>query len=322
MTHVPNRPQKVAILMGGASTEREVSLRSGRQISSALKEKGYIVCEIDPAEEFISSLNEFRPDVVFIALHGKFGEDGTIQGLLEILGYAYTGSGVMASALAMNKVMSKKIFIAEGLKTPLYNYYRREEIAAGERVQDEIGYQLSFPVIVKPVRQGSTIGVTRAWDETELGKAIEHALQFDDLVMVEQFIAGTEVTASVLGTADPEVLPLIEIESETGFYDYNAKYSKGMSRHIIPARIPPGTALKIERMALRAYQALDCRQFGRVDFMVSNDDIPYVLEVNTIPGLTETSLFPDAARAVGISFPDLAARLVNEAWTLAEGGAS
>ncbi len=307
--------------MGGASTERDVSLSTGRQISKALKDKGFVVSEIDPAEEFIGSLNEFQPDVVFIALHGKFGEDGTIQGLLEILGYIYTGSGVMASALAMNKVVSKKIFIAEGIETPLYHSFTREEIAGKERARDEIGDQLMFPVIVKPACQGSTIGITRANNETELGHALEHALQFDDLIIVEQFITGMEVTASVLGTANPEVLPLIEIVSETGFYDYNAKYSKGMSRHVIPARIPPSIALKIERMALRAYQAFDCRQFARVDFMVSEDNIPYVLEVNTIPGLTETSLFPDAARAVGIAFPDLVARLVNEAWTLAREGA-
>jgi D-alanine-D-alanine ligase len=147
------------------------------------------------------------------------------------------------------------------------------------------------------------------------------ALQYDDQVIVEQFISGIEVTASVLGACDPEVLPLIEIVSETGFYDYAAKYSKSLSHHIIPARIEPETALQIERIALRAYQALNCRQFARVDFILSRENIPYVLEVNTIPGLTETSLFPDAAKAVGISFPDLVARLVNEAWLLSKEGA-
>jgi D-alanine-D-alanine ligase len=313
-------PRKVAVLMGGASAEREVSLASGGQITKALLEKGYEVREIDPAGSFIGSLEEFEPDVVFIALHGKFGEDGTIQGLLEVLGYTYTGSQVLASALAMDKVMSKKVFLAEGITTPAYRSFRREDVADRSRTRDELGGLFSYPVIVKPSRQGSTIGVTKVEVEANLEQAINLALQFDDQAIVEQYIEGIEITASLLGTRDPEVLPLIEIVSETGFYDYTAKYSTTLSHHIIPARVAPEVALKIEQIALRAYQALNCRQFARVDFMVSNQNIPYVLEVNTIPGLTEASLFPDAARAVGISFPDLMERLVNEAWSLAREG--
>ncbi len=316
-----NGPKKVAVLMGGASAEREISLRTGAQISKALTGRGFDVTEFDPADEFISGLKEYGPDVVFIALHGKFGEDGTIQGLLEVLGYAYTGSGVLSSALAMDKVMSKKIFLAEGITTPAYRSFRREEIADRGRARDELGGLFLYPVIVKPSRQGSTIGVTKVEKEADLEPAIDLALQFDDQVIIEQFITGIEVTASVLGTRDPEVLPLIEIVSETGFYDYEAKYSKSLSHHIIPARVAPETALKIERIALSAYKALDCRQFARVDFMISRENIPYMLEVNTIPGLTETSLFPDSAKAVGISFSDLVARLVNEAWLLAKEGA-
>ncbi|MGD0623068.1 MAG: D-alanine--D-alanine ligase [Thermacetogeniaceae bacterium] len=314
-------PQRVAVLMGGTSAEREISLRTGGQISNALSERGFAVRKFDPAGKFISGLEEFNPDVVFIALHGKFGEDGTIQSLLEVLGYAYTGSGVLSSALAMDKVMSKKVFLAEGITTPAHRSFRKEEISDHERARDELGGLFSYPVIVKPSRQGSTIGVTKVEREVDLEQALDLALRFDDQVIVEQFIAGIEVTASVLGTRDPEVLPLIEIVSETGFYDYTAKYSKSLSHHIIPARVAPETALQIERIALRAYQALNCRQFARVDFMVSRENIPYVLEVNTIPGLTETSLFPDAAKAVGISFSDLVARLVNEAWLLSKEGA-
>jgi D-alanine-D-alanine ligase len=221
----------------------------------------------------------------------------------------------------MDKVMSKKIFLAEGITTPAYRSFRREEIADRGRARDELGGLFLYPVIVKPSRQGSTIGVTKVEKEADLESAIDLALQFDDQVIIEQFITGIEVTASVLGTRDPEVLPLIEIVSETGFYDYEAKYSKSLSHHIIPARVAPETALKIERIALSAYKALDCRQFARVDFMISRENIPYMLEVNTIPGLTETSLFPDSAKAVGISFSDLVARLVNEAWLLAKEGA-
>lgn len=311
-------PRKVAVLMGGASAEREVSLASGGQISKALLDRGYEVRKIDPVGRFVGSLEEYKPDVVFIALHGKLGEDGTIQGLLEVLGYIYTGSQVLASALAMDKVMSKKVFLAEGITTPAYRCFRREEVADRGRTRDELGDLFSYPVVVKPSRQGSTIGVTRVEDEAGLGQAINLALQFDDQVIVEQYIDGIEVTASLLGARDPEALPLIEIVSETGFYDYTAKYSTSLSHHIIPARVAPEVALKIEQIALRAYKALNCRQFARVDFIVSNQNIPYVLEVNTIPGLTEASLFPDAARAVGISFPDLVERLVNEAWSLAK----
>lgn len=316
-----NSPQRVAVMMGGNSSEREVSLRTGSQISKALHEKDFEVRELDPAGKFISNLEEFNPDVVFIALHGKYGEDGTIQGLLEMLGYAYTGSGVLASALAMDKVMSKKVFVAEGITTPAYRSFRKEDIADRERTRDELAELFSYPVIVKPSRQGSTIGIARAGNKAELEHALKLAIQFDDEVLVEQFIEGMEITASVLGTRNPEVLPLIEIISDTGFYDYEAKYSASLSHHIIPARIAPEIALKIERLALHAYQALGCRQFARVDFMVNSEHVPYVLEVNTIPGLTETSLFPDSAKAVGITFTDLVARLVKEAWLLSKEGA-
>ncbi len=316
-----NRPKRVAVMMGGNSSEREISLRTGGQISKALREKDFEAREFDAADRFIINLEEFNPDVVFIALHGKYGEDGTIQGLLEMLGYAYTGSGVLASALAMDKVMSKKVFTAEGITTPAYRSFRKEDIVDRERARDELAELLSYPVIVKPSRQGSTIGISRAGNRAELEQALELAIQFDDELLVEQFIEGMEVTASVLGTRNPEVLPLIEIISDTGFYDYEAKYNLSLSHHIIPARVAPEIALKIERIALRAYQALNCRQFARVDFILSAEQVPYVLEVNTIPGLTETSLFPDSAKAVGISFSDLVARLVNEAWLLKKEGA-
>lgn len=314
------KPGKVAVLLGGRSSEREISISSGKQISKALSESGYLVREIDPAENLVQSLEDFSPDVVFVALHGKHGEDGTIQGLLEMLGFVYTGSGVLASALAMDKVMTKKILIYEGIVTPPFYIFNGEELKKGnlEREIANAVAQIGLPMVIKPARQGSTIGISVARSEAELEMSINEALQYDTKIFGEKFIEGVEVTASVLGSTKPQVLPLIEIVSETGFYDYTAKYSKGLSHHIIPARISPQAAGKVEEMALKTFKALDCRQFARVDFIVGKDDTAYVLEVNTIPGMTELSLFPDAAKAAGISFSQLVSKLVDEAWSLAK----
>lgn len=312
--------RKVAVLLGGRSSEREISIRSGKQISKALSESGYLVREIDPAENLVQSLEEFSPDVVFIALHGKYGEDGTIQGLLEMLGFVYTGSGVLASALAMDKVMTKKILKYEGIETPPFYIFNEEELRNGNLKKETISAieQIGLPMVIKPARQGSTIGISVARNETDLEKAIDDALLYDTKIFGEKFIEGVEVTASVLGATQPQVLPLIEIVSETGFYDYTAKYSQGLSHHIIPARISPQAARKVEEMALKTFKALDCRQFARVDFIVGKDNTVYVLEVNTIPGMTELSLFPDAAKAAGISFGQLVSKIVDDAWFLAK----
>jgi len=308
------KPRKIAVLMGGRSAEREISQKTGRQISQALIEKGYEVKQIDPAGDLVGELQEFLPDVVFIALHGRYGEDGTMQGLLEILGFPYTGSGVLSSALCMDKVMAKKIMEYEGIPTPPYKFlteqYDRSTI---ESLKKELG----LPLVVKPSREGSTIGVSIVREEDELEKALHEAFKYDQSVLVEKYIDGIELTAAVLGTKEPRVLPLIEIVSETGFYDYTAKYTPGMSHHIIPARIPAEAAAKVEEMALRTYKAMNCSQFARVDFMLNKEYEPFVLETNTIPGMTETSLFPDAARAAGISFPELVSLLVDEAFLIA-----
>ncbi|HAA90147.1 MAG: D-alanine--D-alanine ligase [Thermoanaerobacterales bacterium 50_218] len=311
------KPKKVAVLLGGTSSEREVSLKTGKEVSLALRENGFQVEEIDPADpSFIEHLQKFNPDVVFIALHGRFGEDGTIQGLLEILGYPYTGSSVLASSLAMNKIMTKKILSYEGINTAPFQPVTRDDLEAKglKRVSVEIVEKLGLPVVVKPACQGSTIGVTIVHKKDEVEQALELAFRYDDSVLAEAYIEGTEVTASVLGTKTLRVLPLIEIVSETGFYDYEAKYSPGLSHHIIPARIAPEVAREVELLAEKAFRALNCRHFARVDFMISKEGIPYVLEVNTVPGMTPMSLFPDAARAAGISFQDLVSLLVEEAY--------
>jgi len=311
---VNEKPRKIAVLMGGRSSEREISLKTGRQVSQALVEKGYEVKQIDPADDLVGELQGFLPDVVFIALHGRYGEDGTVQGLLEILGFPYTGSGVLSSALCMDKVMAKKIMEYEGIPTPPYQVITEQ---FDRSILESLKKELGLPLVVKPVRQGSTIGVSIIREEDELEKALHEAFKYDQTVLIEKYIDGMELTAAVLGTKEPRVLPLIEIVSETEFYDYTAKYTPGMSHHIIPARIPPETAAKVEELALKTYKAMCCCQFARVDLMLNKKYEPFILETNTLPGMTETSLFPDAARAAGISFAELVSLLVDEAFLLA-----
>lgn len=314
---VSEKPQKVAVLMGGRSSEREISIKTGKQISQALRGEGYEVKEIDPAGALVKDLKDFQPDVVFIALHGKYGEDGTIQGLLELLGFPYTGPGVLSSALCMDKVIAKKVMCYEGIPTPSFQVITEQlEDGAMENLIKELG----LPLVVKPSKQGSAIGVSIVRKTGELEKALTEALKYDQAVLVEEYIDGTELTAAVLGTNNPRVLPLIEIVSETEFYDFTAKYSPGMSHHIIPARISPEAARKVEELALRTYRAMDCRQLSRVDFMLNSEGEPFVLETNTIPGMTETSLFPESAKAAGISFTELVSLLADEAFELFKEG--
>ncbi len=298
---------RVAVLMGGRSAEREVSLNTGQQVTRALETVGHDVVQIDSgAEGFIGELETTRPDVVFICLHGRFGEDGTVQGLLELLELPYVGSGVLASALAMDKVMSKHFFANEGLPTPAYVHVRR---GAGFDIEDAT-HLLGPKTVVKPANEGSAIGVTIAHDPGELPAALEEAFRFDDSVLVERFISGVEVTVGVIGNEEPIALPTLEIVPEHEFYDYESKYVPGMSRHIIPARVGETIRAECERLALAAHHALGCRGMSRADLIVAEGGRVELLEVNTIPGMTSTSLLPDAARAAGIEFPELCDRLV------------
>jgi D-alanine-D-alanine ligase len=251
-----------------------------------------------------------RPDVALICLHGRFGEDGTIQGMLELLEIPYTGSGVLASALAMDKNMAKKIFRQEGIPTPPH------ELVRGRTGAEEFlrrlrsgAASIRFPVIVKPSRQGSTIGITVARNPSEMGAALYTALEFDREVLVEQFIEGIEITAPVLGNEELNCLPLVEIVPSSGFYDYEAKYTPGATEEIVPARIPPAAAGEAQRLALCAHRALGCRGFSRTDMLVRGDEV-WVLEVNTIPGMTPTSLLPRSAEAAGIAFPKLLDQII------------
>ncbi|MFZ3171516.1 MAG: D-alanine--D-alanine ligase [Carboxydocellales bacterium] len=304
--------KRVAVLYGGLSEEREVSLRTGRAVCKALEAKGYYVKPIDVDRQVAQKLMEESVDLAFIALHGRYGEDGTIQGLLEIMAIPYTGSGVMASAVAMNKITTKRLLLDAKLPTPKFQVlkaYEVDKLSLAATVLD-LKSMVTLPAVVKAATQGSTIGIYFVHHWEEMTPALEKAFGFDSEVLVEEFIAGMEVTASVLGNNQPQALPLIEITSVTGKYDYEAKYTAGMSEHIIPPRLTPEKQQEIQALALQAYQTLSCRGLSRVDFMITKDGQPYILEVNTSPGMTETSLFPDAARAAGIEFPELVDRLV------------
>ncbi len=277
---------------------------------------------IDVAEDLVERLKVENPDVCFVALHGRFGEDGTVQGLLEILGYPYTGSGVLASALGIDKIASKKIFKADGIPTPDFAAANRSEFAADPvGVEERIMREVGLPAAVKPSREGSTIGMTIVKEASKLRGALECAFRFDENALAEEFIEGVEVTVGILGNDDPRALPTLEIATKTGFYDYRTKYTKGLSEHIIPARIPEEQRALAQELAIKAHRALGCRGFSRVDLIVDKRGDPYVLEVNTIPGMTELSLFPDAARAAGIEFDELVERIVEMALEGAKGSA-
>lgn len=302
---------KIAVLMGGRSAEREVSLRTGKAVFEALQQKGFDAVTIDVDEYIVENLKKEKADMVFLALHGKYGEDGTIQGLLELMGIPYTGPGVLASAIAIDKIMTKKILVFSGIPTPGYIFINKQDIAENtEKAVEQIKAELGLPMVVKAPTQGSSIGVAFVHREEEILPGLKLAMEYDEEVLIEKMIPGVEVTASVLGNRDPVALPLIEIVTTTGVYDYETKYTAGMSDHIIPPRLPSQVQQEIQRIALQTYQAVGCRGLSRVDFIVDKDFKPYVLEVNTIPGMTATSLFPDAARAAGLEFPDLVARIV------------
>lgn len=299
---------KVALLYGGNSEERKVSFKSAQEVYKALTCLKYPVEKIPADRNLIKQLKKRRFDVAFIAMHGGSGEDGTLQALLEILKTPYTGSGVLASALAMHKTMSKRLFLANGIATPSFLTVRKG--SQGDLVQ-RIKGSMGFPVVVKPPAQGSTIGLSIVRQEKDLAKALKEAFEFDTELLIEQFVEGTEITVGVLGNDKPKALPTLEITTQTGFYDYETKYTKGLSGHIIPARIEEKQRKQAKKAAIAAHKALGCKGFSRADFIVSKGKEPLLLEVNTIPGLTKLSLFPDAARAAGIDFKELVQKLID-----------
>jgi D-alanine-D-alanine ligase len=298
---------KIGVLIGVKSTEKEIAMKTAKNIISALKVKGYEFCEIPIDENIVENIKREKIDVAIISAHGLYGEDGTIQGLLELLGIPYVGSGVLASALALNKVMAKKIFLFHKIPTPKWIEISKKDMETKdlEKILENIK-ELKKPWIVKPSNQGSTIGLSVANNKDELIKALEFAFKFDQYILIEEFIKGKEITASIYDVENTICLPLIEIIPKTGFYDYQTKYTPGLSEHIIPARLSEETYKKAQELGVLAHQALGCRHLSRVDMIVEEDTQNiYVLEVNTIPGMTETSLYPESAKAFGIEFPDL-----------------
>lgn len=326
-----NTKLNIAVFIGGTSPEREVSKLSGEAIYNAIIELGYNCVLIDPAygidqpdeekkyfskddysdiknENIIKTINSNLLDdidLVFIALHGKWGEDGIIQSLLELRGIKYTGSGVFSSTISMDKALSKILFQKNNVNSAdsftIMNHFNLDEII--NRINTEYGY----PCVIKPNDQGSTVGLTIVNEEDEVQAAIRSAQQFSDIVMVEKYIAGREITVAVL---EDKALPVLEIIPKSGFYDYKSKYTSGMSEYIVPADIPEKVFRNLQEQAVIAFKSLRCKVYGRVDFRLSEDNIPYCLEVNTLPGMTSTSLVPKMAAVVGISFNELIDRII------------
>ncbi|HYM97657.1 MAG TPA: D-alanine--D-alanine ligase [Candidatus Sulfotelmatobacter sp.] len=303
---------RIAVLRGGRSAERDVSLRSGAQVEKALRSRGHDVTGIDLDLQTWDVLRDGRFECVFNALHGRLGEDGTVQGMLELLGLPYTGSGVLASALCMDKARSNSVMAGAGLHVPEFEELEVKE-GVGAALVDRLVARFGFPLVIKPVREGSTIGLTIATDDDAVASGLVLAARYDRRVLVQRFARGTEITVGVLATPDLEVLPTLEIVSDNPVYDYDAKYTAGKSHHIIPARIPESARAAASEAAGRAFTELGCSGMARVDIIVDAEGTPWVLEVNTVPGLTELSLLPDAARAAGIAFDELCQRLVDHA---------
>ena len=295
---------KVGVLLGGKSAEREVSLKSGTMVLEALRSRSVDAHPFDPAERGLDALIAERFERVFIALHGRFGEDGTIQGILEWLGIPYTGSGVLASALAMDKLRTKRLWSAEGLPTPPY------QLLGADTDVKAVAKRLGVPLMVKPAAEGSSVGMSKVRAAAGLKKAYALAASYDPVVIAEKFIEGIELTVGILGE---QVLPVIKLETPRDFYDYEAKYIADDTRYLIPSGLTARKESEVQALCLKAYRSLGCRGWGRVDLMLNRRGRPYLLEVNTSPGMTDHSLVPMAARAVGMSYAELCLRILEGA---------
>jgi D-alanine-D-alanine ligase len=329
---MPDKKIKIALILGGTSPEREVSKLSGLSIYKALLKLGYDTVLIDPAygedqpknveaffanedfteisnENYVKALNMKlfdSIDLAFLALHGKWGEDGTVQSLLELKGIKYTGSNVVSSAVTMDKAMSKILFQYNGIRTPKWitvgcNNYDLSSLV------DKIEKEVKYPCVIKPNDQGSTVGLTICENESTVNEAIKLAMKFSDTALIEEYILGRELTVGILGQ---EVLPVLEIKPKHNIYDYECKYTPGMSEYEVPAKISDELSDNLRKTSLTAFKALGCEGYARVDFILSKDNVGYCLEVNTLPGMTSTSLVPKMAKSVGISFEELVDRIV------------
>ena len=299
----------VGVIAGGISSEREISLKTGKNIYDSLLRSGYNAIFIDPNSDFINKLKSV--DRAFLALHGRFGEDGTIQGLLEMLKIPYTGSGVLSSAMVIDKVLTKKILQFEDILTPEFQYINsRNSIFDKNKAKLQIMEKMDFPLVIKPNREGSTLGINIVKEEYGLEPAIMDAVKYDPCILIEKYIKGRELTVGIIGE-DPVALPVSEIKPKSGVYDYYSKYTKNMTEYIVPAKLKGEILSHVSDIAVRSHNALECSGISRVDFILNNENMPYVLEINTMPGMTETSLVPKAASKAGLSFDLLVEIILN-----------
>ena len=306
---------RVVVASGGRSLEREISLRSGRRATDALQSLGYDAVSVDPDHGFVGEVKKLRPEFVFVAMHGRGGEDGTLQDLLQILGVPYTGSDVHASARCLDKHAFKELMVSIGLSTPVWHSFNRDAFAAfgAADTLPELIAQLGFPLVVKPAREGSSLGIKFVNSSEEFSQAVVGALSYDDRVVIEHHVSGRELAATVLGPPErPEVLPVIEIRTEEPFYTFRAHYDPGAAEMEV-ASLEPAVQTAVEDAARKAYTAAGCRDFARVDMILDRDSVPQILEINTIPGLTETGPTRFAAEAAGMDFAGLVQRVVARA---------
>lgn len=304
---------RIGVLMGGRSSEREISLKTGQAVYQALIRRGYDAVAIDVTDRLHRDLEDQKVAIAFLSLHGPGGEDGAVQGFLETVGIPYTGSGIRASAVGMHKAATKTILTAHGIPLPAGTIVRDCDRPPLAKVLRQT--KLKLPIVVKPVSQGSTIGVSIVRRSNQWKEALALAHRYDPEAMVESYIPGHEAAVSILGTAaeGPKVLPPIEIVAPEGFYDFSAKYQKGKTRYLCPAPFPPKVVHRIGELARRTYEVLGCEGAARVDFRITPRGRPYVLEINTVPGMTETSLLPMAAAQMGITYDDLVERILQSA---------
>jgi len=298
---------RVGVLAGGPSNEREISLRSGRAVHASLVRKGLDAVLLDVRDDIQSAIEENKIDMAFVALHGRFGEDGTVQKILEDMNIPYTGSRPNASKTALDKILTKAVFERSGIPVPRYVILEKDDFNA------EDCYRLGFPMVVKPHLEGSSIGLSVVNDKDALAAAIDKAFEYGELALVEEYITGRELTVGIL---DDEPLPVIEIVTKDNIYDYKAKYADPETKYLVPAPLDEETARRAQMLGKSSHLALGCRCFSRVDMILDSSFRLFVLEVNTIPGMTERSLLPKAAQAIGLSFGDLCIRLIENALTV------
>ncbi len=302
---------KILVIYGGISSEREVSLRSGAAVCAALKRGGYRnVSLFDLTRQSMGELLRVPIDLAFLALHGQGGEDGCIQGMLELAGIPYTGSSVETSANCMNKIRTKELLDRAQIPTPRFLTVYAQDLTEPKKVKEWLEAEIGYPMVLKAPNQGSSIGVVIVKDENELTAAINEVLRYGDSFLAEEFADGIELTLPILGNGKLTVLPIVEITSENEFYDYGAKYTQGMCHHILPARISEAQKREIEEIGKKAYRLLACEGLSRIDFILDRVKGPMLIEINTLPGMTEMSLFPDSAAYAGISFEELVDRIV------------